>query len=294
MTQLFRGVIPAMVTPFRDGAVDEGALRAHVDFLIRSGVHAVLPCGTTGESPTLSHDEHNRVVEITVDEAKGRVPVLAGTGSNSTREAVEMSVHAKKAGVDGLLLVSPYYNKPTQEGLYKHFTAVAREAPLPVILYNIPGRCSVEILPETMARLAALPEFVGVKEATGDLSKMIRVIELCGPDFLVTSGDDALTLPLLSVGGGGVISVAANIVPKEMVRFWDLWESGDLAGARSLFFRLLPLFRALFLETNPIPVKHALYLAGRMGPETRLPLTEPSVPVAEKLKAIVAEWGVAA
>ncbi|MDR1036936.1 MAG: 4-hydroxy-tetrahydrodipicolinate synthase [Deltaproteobacteria bacterium] len=293
-SQMFRGVIPAMVTPFRDGAVDEDAYRRHIDFLITSGVHAVLPCGTTGESPTLTHEEHGRVIEIAVEEARGRVPVLAGTGSNSTREAVEMSVHAKKAGADGLLLVSPYYNKPTQEGLYRHFTAVAREAPLPVILYNIPGRCSVEILPETVARLAKVPEFVGVKEATGDLNKMIRVIELCGPDFLVTSGDDGLTLPLLSVGGGGVISVAANLVPGELVRLWNLWESGDLPGARALFFRLLPLFRTLFLETNPIPVKHALYLAGRMGPETRLPLTEPSLAVADKLKALVHEWGASA
>ncbi|MDR3154796.1 MAG: 4-hydroxy-tetrahydrodipicolinate synthase [Deltaproteobacteria bacterium] len=288
---MFRGVIPALVTPFKDGAVDEEALRAHVDFVIREGVDAVLPCGTTGESPTLTHAEHARVIEIVIGEARGRVPVLAGTGSNSTREAIEMSIHAKKAGADGLLLVSPYYNKPTQEGLYRHFTAVAREASLPVILYNIPGRCSVEILPETMARLAALPEFAGVKEATGDLNKMIRVIELCGPDFLVTSGDDALTLPLLAVGGGGVISVAANLVPREIARLWSLWETGDREGARSQFFRLLPLFRALFLETNPIPVKHALHLAGRMGPETRLPLTEPSAAVAERLKALVSEWG---
>jgi 4-hydroxy-tetrahydrodipicolinate synthase len=291
MSSLFRGVIPALVTPFKDGAVDEEALRAHVDFVIREGVDAVLPCGTTGESPTLTHAEHARVIEIVIGEARGRVPVLAGTGSNSTREAIEMSIHAKKAGADGLLLVSPYYNKPTQEGLYRHFTAVAREASLPVILYNIPGRCSVEILPETMARLAALPEFAGVKEATGDLNKMIRVIELCGPDFLVTSGDDALTLPLLAVGGGGVISVAANLVPREIARLWSLWETGDREGARSQFFRLLPLFRALFLETNPIPVKHALHLAGRMGPETRLPLTEPSAAVAERLKALVSEWG---
>jgi 4-hydroxy-tetrahydrodipicolinate synthase len=283
-----------MVTPFRDGAVDEEALRRHVDFLIDSGCHAVLPCGTTGESPTLTHAEHARVIEITIDQAKKRVPVLAGTGSNSTREAVEMSAHAKRAGADGLLLVSPYYNKPTQEGLYRHFTTIAREAPLPVILYNIPGRCSVEILPETLARLAKVPEIVGVKEATGDLNKMIRTIELCGPEFLVTSGDDALTLPLMSVGGGGVISVAANLVPRELVKLWDLWEAGDLAGAKAQFFRLLPLFRSLFLETNPIPVKHALYLAGRMGPETRLPLTEPSPAVADRLKAIVAEWGAAA
>jgi 4-hydroxy-tetrahydrodipicolinate synthase len=287
---MFRGVIPALVTPFRGGTVDEEAFRKHINFLIEEGVHAILPCGTTGESPTLSHEEHNRVVEIAVEEARGKVPVLAGTGSNSTREAIEMSIHAKKAGADGLLLVSPYYNKPTQEGLYRHFTAIDKAAPLPIILYNIPGRCSVEIAPETMARLAALPDFVGVKEATGDLSKMIRVIELCGPDFLVTSGDDALTLPLLSVGGGGVISVAANIIPGKLVEFWDAWEKGDLPLAREKFFKMLPFFRALFLETNPIPVKHTLYLAGRMDKETRLPLLEPSPEVSQKLKELLKSW----
>jgi 4-hydroxy-tetrahydrodipicolinate synthase len=279
-----------MVTPFKDGGIDEEALRRHVNFLAESGVHAVLPCGTTGESPTLSHEEHNRVIEITVEEARGKLPVLAGTGSNSTREAVEMSVHAKKAGADGLLLVSPYYNKPTQEGLFRHFEAIVKAAPLPVILYNIPGRCSVEILPETLARLAALPDIVGVKEATGDLAKMIRVLELCGPDFLVTSGDDALTLPLLAVGGGGVISVAANLVPERMVALWDAWKAGKTREARELFFKLLPLFRTLFLETNPIPIKHALHLAGRMGPETRLPLLPPSEPVREKLIKTLKEW----
>jgi 4-hydroxy-tetrahydrodipicolinate synthase len=292
MTSIFNGVIPAMVTPFKDGALDEEALRRHINFLIEGGVQAVLPCGTTGESPTLSHEEHNKVIEITIQEVLGRVPVLAGTGSNSTSEAIAMSVFAKKAGADGLLLVSPYYNKPTQEGLYQHFAAVAKEAPLPIILYNIPGRTSVEIFPETIARLSKIPEIIGVKEATGDLTKMIRTIELTGEDFLVTSGDDALTLPLLSVGGKGVISVAANIVPREMVELWKKWEKGDIRGARELFFKLLPLFRSLFLETNPICIKYAMHLAGRMEKDMRLPLLFPSDPVAQKLTDILKEWGI--
>jgi 4-hydroxy-tetrahydrodipicolinate synthase len=282
-----------MVTPFKNGDLDEEALRRHVNFLLEAGVHALLPCGTTGESPTLSHAEHKRVIEITIDEAKRRVPVLAGTGSNSTREAIEMSAHAKAAGADGLLLVSPYYNKPTQDGLRAHFAAVARAAPLPIILYNIPGRCGVEILPETILSLSKIPEIVGVKEATGDLNKMIRTIELCGPDFLVTSGDDGLTLPLLAVGGGGVISVAANIIPGPMVEMWDLFEAGDLAGSRRLFFKLLPFFKALFLETNPIPIKFVMSLAGRMSAEMRLPMLEPSGPVQERLRALALEWKIA-
>jgi 4-hydroxy-tetrahydrodipicolinate synthase len=280
-----------MVTPFKGGEVDAEALRRHVNYLIEGGVQAILPCGTTGESPTLSHEEHRRVIEITIDEAKKRVPVLAGTGSNSTREAVEMSVHAKGAGADGLLLVSPYYNKPTQEGLFQHFTTIAKEAALPVILYNIPGRCGVEIFPETIARLAKTPYIIGVKEATGDLNKMIRTIELCGPDFLVTSGDDALTLPLLACGGGGVISVAANLIPKQMAELWGLWLAGDLAGARALFFKMLPLFKALFVETNPICVKYAMSLAGKMEPEMRLPMTQASDAAREKVQAAVKCWG---
>ncbi|MDR2198502.1 MAG: 4-hydroxy-tetrahydrodipicolinate synthase [Deltaproteobacteria bacterium] len=291
MSLSFKGIIPALVTPFKGGEVDEEAFRRHVDFVIREGVHAVLPCGTTGESPTLSHAEHQRVIKIAVSEARGRVPVLAGTGSNSTREAVEMSVQAKKDGADGLLLVAPYYNKPSQEGLYRHFQEIALAAALPVILYNIPGRCGVEILPETTSRLSQLPNIVGVKEATGDLNKMIRTIELCGPDFLVTSGDDSLTLPLLAVGGGGVISVAANLVPRSMVEFWDKWEKGDLSGARTLFFKLLPLFKALFLETNPVCVKYALHLSGRMERDMRLPMLPPSVAVAHRLEELVDEWG---
>ncbi|MDR1487387.1 MAG: 4-hydroxy-tetrahydrodipicolinate synthase [Deltaproteobacteria bacterium] len=293
MAVSFRGIIPALVTPFRDGKVDEKALAEHVDYVIEQGVNAVLPCGTTGESPTLSHDEHNRVVSLTVEAVKGRVPVLAGAGSNSTSEAIYMAKHAASVGAQGLLLVSPYYNKPTQEGLYRHFTAVAEAASLPVILYNIPGRCSVNILPETMERLSRHPLIIGVKEATGDLNQMIRTIELCGKDFLVTSGDDGLTLPLLSVGGGGVISVAANIIPKPLVEMWAAWEKGDIAKTRELFFKMLPFFRSLFLETNPIPLKYLMGLTGRMTSEMRLPMCPPSENVQATLKKVASEWGLA-
>jgi 4-hydroxy-tetrahydrodipicolinate synthase len=290
MTAKFRGVIPALVTPFRDGRVDEAALAAHVSRVIDAGVDAVLPCGTTGESPTLSHEEHNRVVALTVEAAAGRVPVLAGAGSNSTAEAVSMARHAAEVKADGLLLVSPYYNKPTQEGLYRHFVTVAEAAGLPVVLYNIPGRCAVNILPDTMARLAAHPLIVGVKEATGDLNQMIRTIELCGPDFLVTSGDDGLTLPLLAVGGGGVISVAANIIPEFLVAMWRAWEAGALAEARAAFFKMLPFFKSLFLETNPIPLKFMMGLTGRMTGEVRLPMCPPSGPVQKALEQMYALW----
>ncbi|MDR2142586.1 MAG: 4-hydroxy-tetrahydrodipicolinate synthase [Deltaproteobacteria bacterium] len=293
MSVSFRGVVVAMVTPFRNGALDEAALRQHVDFLIEAGVQSVLPCGTTGESPTLTHEEHNRVVALTVEAARGRVPVLAGAGSNSTSEAVNLAKRAKQDGANGLLLVSPYYNKPTQEGLYQHFLKVAEAGELPVILYNIPGRCGVNILPETTARLAAHPLIVGIKEATGDLNQMIRTIEICPPDFLVTSGDDGLTLPLLGVGGGGVISVAANLIPGPMVAMWQAWEAGDIQKSRELFFQQLPLFKALFLETNPIPIKYALSLTGRMTSEVRLPLCQPSAPVREKLEVLVKQWGLA-
>jgi 4-hydroxy-tetrahydrodipicolinate synthase len=291
MTVSFRGVIPALVTPFRGDSVDEEALARHVEWVIAEGVSAVMPCGTTGESPTLTHEEHNRVVAVTVEAAAGRVPVLAGAGSNSTAEAVHMARHAASVKADGVLLVSPYYNKPTQEGLWRHFTTVAEAAGLPVILYNIPGRCGVNILPETMARLAAHPLIVGVKEATGDLNQMIRTIELCGPDFLVSSGDDGLTLPLLAVGGDGVISVAANIIPGPMAAMWRAWEAGDLAETRRLFYKMLPFFKTLFLETNPIPLKYAMGLTGRMSGDLRLPMCPPAEPVQRAVKAALAEWG---
>jgi 4-hydroxy-tetrahydrodipicolinate synthase len=278
------------VTPFTDNGIDFPALRAHVDWLIKSGVHAVVACGTTGESPTLTHEEHNQVVAKTVETAAGRVPVLAGTGSNSTAEAIALSRHAQEVGADGLLLVSPYYNKPTQDGLYRHFIEVAESAGLPVILYNIPGRCAVNILPETLAKLAKHELIIGVKEATGDLNQMIRTIELCGPDFLVTCGDDGLSLPLWAVGGQGVISVAANAIPAPLVSLWQEWDAGRALEARKAFYELLPFFKALFLETNPIPLKYLMGLSGSMSGLMRSPMGPPSEPVKETLKAFYKKW----
>jgi len=289
--EAFRGVTTALVTPFKDGRVDEAAFRRHIQEQLGAGVQALLPCGTTGESPTLSHDEHNKVVEIAVEEARGRAPVLAGAGSNSTREALDLAEHAAKAGADGLLVVAPYYNKPTQDGLFLHYEALGRVG-LPIIAYNIPGRCGVNILPETLARMAReIPAVAGVKEATGDLNQMIRTIELCGPDFLVISGDDGLTLPLLAVGGGGVISVASNLIPGPLAGLWRAWEAGETALAREMFFKMLPLFKALFVETNPIPVKTALALMGRMSDEMRLPMSPAQPATAEILKPLLAQWG---
>jgi len=289
--QQFRGVTTALVTPFKDGQLDEAAFRRHIQEQIEGGIQAILPCGTTGESPTLSHDEHKKVVEIAIDEARNRVPVMAGAGSNSTREALDLAEHAAKAGAGGLLVVAPYYNKPTQEGLFLHYEALGRVG-LPIIVYNIPGRCGVNILPETLARMArGIPAVVGVKEATGDLNQMIRTIELCGPDFLVLSGDDGLTLPLLAVGGGGVISVASNIIPGPLAALWRAWEAGETDQARKLFFKMLPLFKALFVETNPIPVKKALALMGRMSDEMRLPMSPAQPSTAETLRESLSQWG---
>lgn len=286
----FKGIITAIVTPFKNGEVDEAALRAHIRAQIAGGVHGIVPCGTTGESPTLTHDEHNRVVSIAVEEAAGKITVLAGAGSNSTREAIYLAEHAQKSGADGLLMVTPYYNKPTPEGLFLHYQAVAKAVDLPIMLYNIPGRCGINIQPDTMAKLATIPNVVGVKEATGDLNQMIRTIELCGPDFLVTSGDDGLTLPLLAVGGGGIISVASNIIPGPMAEMYAAWEAGERDKARCLFFKMLPLFKALFVETNPMPVKTALALMGRMTADMRLPLCPVKPATLEALKPLLKEW----
>ncbi len=289
---IFKGLITALATPFKNGALDEEALRRHVRFQIQEGVQGVVPCGTTGESPTLSHDEHKRVVSIAVEEAKGRIVVLAGAGSNSTREAIELAEHAKKVGADGILAVTPYYNKPTQEGIFQHYQAIARAVEIPIVLYNIPGRCGVNVLPETIARLARdVPSVVGVKEATGDLNQMIRTIELCGPDFLVTSGDDALSLPLWAVGGAGVISVASNLIPGSMAGLWRAWENGETARARELFYQMLPFFKALFLETNPMPLKAALGLAGMMENEMRLPMCQPKAETVAALAPHLKRWG---
>jgi len=289
---MFHGVMVAIVTPFSDGRLDEAAFRRLINYQIDNGISAIVPCGTTGESATLSHEEHKRVIKLAIEEVKGRVPVLAGTGSNSTAEAVALTLHAKEAGADGALMISPYYNKPTQEGIYRHFKAVAEAVgPLPIIVYNIPGRTSSNMLPETTARLAEIDNIVGIKEATGDLAQMARTIELCGPDFDVLSGDDGLTLPLLAIGGKGVISVACHLVPKQMVEMYNSFTAGDLGQAQEIFFKLLPLFRAIFIETNPIPVKTALGMMGMIKPEFRLPLCPMSPENEAKLRKVLTDYG---
>ncbi len=288
---MFRGAITALVTPFRNGRLDEEAYRELIDWQIRQGVDGIVPCGTTGESATLSHEEHNRVIDIAVDEARGRVPVIAGTGSNSTAEAIRLTRHAKEAGADGALLITPYYNKPTQEGLYQHYRRVAEETKFPLILYNVPSRTGVNLLPETVARLAGIPDVVGIKEATGDLRQVSEVLEKCGDRISVLSGDDFTVLPLLCLGGRGVISVVSNVAPADMAGMVRAFNDGDLARARELHFRLMPLARAMFLETNPVPVKTALALMGRIALEVRLPLYEMTPENRARLEGVLRSYG---
>lgn len=269
---MFKGSMVALITPFRGEAVDEKAFQKFVDWQIEQGTHAVIPCGTTGESPTLSHAEHNRVVELCVEVAKGRVPVIAGTGSNSTAEAIALTRHAKAAGADAALIVTPYYNKPTQEGLYLHYKAIHDAVDLPIIIYNIPGRCVVDMSVATMARLAKLPNVVGVKDATNDLTRPLRTRAAIGRDFAMLSGEDATVLSFLAQGGDGCISVTANIAPRACADMHEAWQRGDAAGAMTINARLAPLHDALFVETSPAPVKYAASLLDRSSPEVRLPL----------------------
>ncbi len=293
MRRTFQGSMVAMVTPFRDGEVDETKLRDLVEFHVKNGTDGVVPCGTTGESPTLSHAEHKRVVEIVIEAAAGRIPVIAGTGSNSTAEAIDMTVHAAKAGADAALLVSPYYNRPTQQGLHEHFRAIAEAAPgLPLILYNIQGRTAVNIETDTLKRLSEIPNIVGVKEASGSLDQMTSVILACGPDFTVVSGDDSLTLPLMAVGGRGVISVVANFLPKEVAELTHAALEGDWKRARELHWKLFPVCRAMFVETNPIPVKEAMAMLGMIRAEWRLPMCPMSDANRERLRKVLAQAGI--
>jgi len=288
MSQTFQGSFVAMVTPFRNGKVDEAKLRELVELHVANGTDGLIPCGTTGESPSLNHDEHRRVVEIVVEAARGRIRVVAGTGSNSTAEAIDLTKHAERAGAAGALVVNPYYNKPTQEGLYRHFRAVAESVAIPVLVYNIQSRTAVNVETDTMARLARdVRNIVGGKEASGSLDQMSQVIAACGPDFSVLSGDDNITLPLLAIGGSGVVSVIANIVPRETADLVHAALDGDWKRARDLHYRLFPLARAAFLETNPIPIKEAMAMAGMIEPEFRLPMCRMSDANREKLRAIL-------
>ncbi len=269
---MIKGAIVAIVTPFKAGKVDEEGLRSLIEFQIENGTDGIVPCGTTGESATLSYDEHNRVIDITIEAVGGRVPVIAGTGSNSTSETIMLTKHAEKAGADAALLITPYYNKPTQEGLYRHYRAVSEAVDIPLILYNVPGRTGVNMLPDTIARLAEFKNIVGIKEATGNMAQVSDIIERCPEDFVVLSGDDFTTFPILCLGGKGVISVTSNVAPGDVASMIDAFEQGDIEGARAIHYRLMPLNSAMFLETNPIPVKTALSIIGRIEEEFRLPL----------------------
>jgi 4-hydroxy-tetrahydrodipicolinate synthase len=294
MRDRFTGCGTALVTPFtRSGALDEAGVRRLARRQIDAGIHFLVPCGTTGETPTLTASERVRVVEIVVDEAKGKVPVLAGAGGYNTHEVIESALEMARAGADGILSVAPYYNKPTQEGLFQHYQAIATAVPLPIIIYNVPGRTGCNVDVKTVARLTGIANIAGVKEASGNVTQMC---ELCGalPDrFLVLSGDDALTLPVMSIGGRGIVSVVSNEVPAEMVRMVELAEAGDFAGARKLHHELLPLMQVNFVESSPIPVKSAMAMMGLLEEVYRLPLVAPSADSRDRIRRVLRELGLA-
>lgn len=291
---MFKGSIVALVTPFDNGAPDKARFTDHIEWIIESGSDGIVPCGSTGESATLTHKEHGEVIEWAVKAAKGRVKVIAGTGSNSTAEAIELTRAGKDAGMDCALLLSPYYNKPMQEGLYLHHMAIADAVDIPQILYNVPGRTALDIRPETVARLAKHPNIVGIKEATGSVAQAIDVIDLCPDDFLVLSGDDAINLPLLEVGGAGSISVTGNVWPEKLALMHKKFFAGERDEARKLHFEMRVLHQAMFYETNPIPVKTALALMGRMNEEFRLPLSPMGDANKKRLEAVLRDYEIIA
>lgn len=291
-TGQFHGAFTALVTPFKDGKVDEEAFRKHIEWQIEQGINGLVPCGTTGESATLTHEEHEDVIRICVEQAKKRVPVIAGAGSNNTREAIRLTRFAKNIGADAALLITPYYNKPTQEGLYQHFKAIAAEVSMPIIMYNVPGRTGCNMLPATVARIAHdMPDVVGIKEATANLIQISDIVEQCPADFQILSGDDFTVLPIMAVGGCGVISVTSNVVPAMMSRLCQTFQNGDIQEAKRLHFALAPLSRAMFLETNPLAVKTALALMGFQQLEFRLPLTPLQPANLERLTQTLRENG---
>lgn len=290
---MFEGVLPAIITPFKRDSkmtLDLEGLRSNITFLLSKGVHGIVPCGSTGESATLSFEEHEKVIEVAIDEVNGRVPVIAGTGSNNTAEAVTLTKAARDLGADGALVISPYYNKPNRSGLIKHYTMLA-DLDIPVIIYNIPGRTGQNLEWDLIAELAKHPSIVGVKEASGNLGQMSRIIEATvDEDFILTSGDDNLTLPILSLGGRGVISVTANVEPARMVQLYEAYKAGDTARALALHYELSPIFRALFIDTNPIPVKRAAELRGYAAGPVRLPLDELDLKKTQQLKEVLATY----
>jgi 4-hydroxy-tetrahydrodipicolinate synthase len=284
---MFEGSFVAIVTPFKNGKVDASALRGLIEFHIENGTDGIVPCGTTGESATLNHAEHEEVIHIAVETCKGRIPVLAGTGSNATHEAIELTQRAQKIGADGALLITPYYNKPTQEGLFQHFSMIAKETDLPIMLYNVPSRTSINMVPATVARLSVIKNIIGIKEASGSLVQVSEIIASCGPDFAVISGEDALTWPILAIGGKGAISVTANLVPDKCAKMCQAAREGDVETAKALHYELLKLNDIMFIETNPIPVKAALALMGRIENEFRAPLCAPTEESLAQLTAIL-------
>ena len=286
---MFNGSIVAMVTPFKDGEVDYDKLGELVQYHIDNGTNAIIPCGTTGESPTLTHREHGEVIGKVIEAAAGRIPVIAGTGSNNTSEAVSMTRHAKETGADGSLIITPYYNKPTQQGIYEHYKAILEEVDIPIIVYNVPSRTGVSISAETVARLAEFDNIVAIKEATGDIDQASQILNLC--DITVLSGDDSLTLPIMSIGGKGVVSVLANILPREVSELTSSFLKGEIENAQRLHNSLFPLCKAMFIETNPIPVKTAMKLLGRLNGEMRLPLCNMSEEHEKQLKKILEKHG---
>lgn len=289
---MFKGSIVALVTPFRNGEFDEKAYGDLIEWHIAQGTHGIVPCGTTGEASTLSFEEHYRVIEVAVAAVNKRIPVIAGTGANATDEAIDLTKRAKELGADGALIVTPYYNKPTQEGLYRHYKAIAEAVDIPLVLYNVPGRTAVNLLPATVARLAEVRNVVGIKEATGDMKQASELIRLCGDRLAVVSGDDFTTLPMLCLGGRGAISVTANVSPRDSAEMFNAWERGDIAKARELHYKLEPVNAAMFIETNPIPVKTAVALMGRITGELRLPLCEMSAANREKLEGVLKNAGI--
>lgn len=286
---MFTGSIVAMITPFKDGVVDYDKLGELVDYHVENGTNAIIPCGTTGESPTLTHKEHGEVIGKVIEAANGRIPVIAGTGSNNTSEAINLTRHAKETGADGSLIITPYYNKPTQQGLYDHYKAILDEVDIPIIIYNVPSRTGVSISPEIVARLFEFKNIVAIKEATGDMDQASQILNLC--DITVLSGDDSLTLPIISIGGKGVVSVVANILPREVSEFVSSILNGEIENSQRRHKSLFPLCKAMFIETNPIPVKTAMKLLGRLNGEMRLPLCNMSNEHEGQLKKVLEEYG---
>ncbi|MFQ5559238.1 MAG: 4-hydroxy-tetrahydrodipicolinate synthase [Nitrospinota bacterium] len=288
---MFKGAFSAIVTPFKNNEIDEEAFSSLIEFQIQSGIHGIVPCGTTGESATLFHEEHNRIIELAVEVVNKRVAVIAGAGSNSTKEAVTFTRHAKKAGADAALLITPYYNKPSQEGLFRHFKTISDEVDIPQFLYNVPGRTCVDLLPETVARLSAEKNVIGIKDAAGDLSVTTDIIALSQKGFIILSGDDSLTFPMLCVGASGVISVTANLLPGEISSMCELFHQGDIEDAKEIHYKVRLVNQAMFYETNPVPVKTALSLTGRISPEVRPPLCEMTKDNLKRFKDVLKGYG---